>query len=173
MSESTSATIDASMGEPASAPATARLRGPWTVETLARNEAPSLGADTVQPKGQPVDGEQRFLAFSCGSASLGTRACARDNDWGSSVADVNLSDREIDILRCLIFGDANKVISRQLHISEATVKVHVKTILRKLRAAGRSRAMSSSVRTLIVSARVTFEFSSKVRAAARTGRSEL
>ena len=46
------------------------------LETLARNEAPSLGADTVQPKGQPVDGEQRFLAFSCGSASLGTRAPA-------------------------------------------------------------------------------------------------
>lgn len=37
MSESTSATIDASLGEPAREPATARLRGPWTVETLARN----------------------------------------------------------------------------------------------------------------------------------------
>lgn len=36
------------------------------LETLARNEAPGLGADTVQPKGEPADGEQRFLAFRCG-----------------------------------------------------------------------------------------------------------
>jgi len=46
------------------------------LETLARNEAPSLGADTVQPKGQPADGEQRFLAFRCGSANVSTRAPA-------------------------------------------------------------------------------------------------
>jgi hypothetical protein len=35
------------------------------LETLARNEAPGLQADTVQPKGDPADGEQRFLAFRC------------------------------------------------------------------------------------------------------------
>lgn len=35
------------------------------LETLARNEAPDLRADTVQPKGPPVDGGQRFLAFRC------------------------------------------------------------------------------------------------------------
>lgn len=38
------------------------------LETLARNEAPGLQADTVQPRGEPVDGEQRFAAFRCGSA---------------------------------------------------------------------------------------------------------
>lgn len=41
------------------------------LETLARNEAPGLQADTVQPKGEPADGEQRFLAFRCGSARPG------------------------------------------------------------------------------------------------------
>ena len=35
------------------------------LETLARNEAPSLQADTVQPKAEPADGAQRFLAFRC------------------------------------------------------------------------------------------------------------
>lgn len=39
------------------------------LETLARNEAPGLGADTVQPKAAPNDGEQRFLAFSCRGAA--------------------------------------------------------------------------------------------------------
>lgn len=36
------------------------------LETLARNEAPGLGADTVQPLGPPADGEQRWAALRCG-----------------------------------------------------------------------------------------------------------
>ena len=36
------------------------------LETLARNEAPGLGADTVQPLGEPADGTQRYAAFRCG-----------------------------------------------------------------------------------------------------------
>ncbi len=46
------------------------------LETLARNEAPGLQADTVQPKGEPADGEQRFLAFRCGSQRPGPAASA-------------------------------------------------------------------------------------------------
>lgn len=42
------------------------------LETLARNEAVDLSADTVQPRGEPADGEQRFVAFRCGGAA-GTR----------------------------------------------------------------------------------------------------
>jgi hypothetical protein len=45
------------------------------LEVLARNEAPGLGADTVQPKAPPADGAQRFLAFACGTA--GAAAAAR------------------------------------------------------------------------------------------------
>ena len=41
------------------------LRVSDELETLARNEAPSLAADTVQAKGPPVDGAQRWLAFRC------------------------------------------------------------------------------------------------------------
>lgn len=52
----------------------------------------------------------------------------------------NLSDRESEILRCLVLGYPNKVISRHLRISEATVKVHVKAVLRKLRVQNRTQA---------------------------------
>jgi len=38
------------------------------LEVLARNEAPALGADTVQPLNEPMDGEQRFAAYRCGGA---------------------------------------------------------------------------------------------------------
>lgn len=44
------------------------------LEMLARNEAGSLNADTVQAKGPPVDGEQRFLAYACGAQRDSARA---------------------------------------------------------------------------------------------------
>jgi hypothetical protein len=42
------------------------LRVREELETLARNEAPGLGADTVQPVGPPTAGAQRFNAWKCG-----------------------------------------------------------------------------------------------------------
>ena len=37
------------------------------LETLARNEAPGIQANTVQPLGDPADGAQRFAAYRCSS----------------------------------------------------------------------------------------------------------
>jgi two-component system nitrate/nitrite response regulator NarL len=51
-----------------------------------------------------------------------------------------LSVRETVILRCLMEGDSNKLIARKFDITEATVKVHVKAILRKIRAKNRTQA---------------------------------
>jgi DNA-binding NarL/FixJ family response regulator len=51
-----------------------------------------------------------------------------------------LSPREKLILRCLIEGDSNKSIARKIDIAEATVKVHVKAILRKIRVHNRTQA---------------------------------
>ncbi|WP_147425964.1 response regulator transcription factor [Teichococcus wenyumeiae] len=51
-----------------------------------------------------------------------------------------LSCREHQILQCLINGLTNKAIARDLDISEATVKVHVKALLRKTRLANRTQA---------------------------------
>jgi hypothetical protein len=42
-----------------------RLKVRDELETLARNEAPGLGADTVQPVAPPVSGEQRYIAWRC------------------------------------------------------------------------------------------------------------
>lgn len=52
----------------------------------------------------------------------------------------NLSEREQDVLGGLKEGHPNKIIARQLEVSEATVKVHVKSILRKLNLANRTQA---------------------------------
>ena len=70
-----------------------------------------------------------------------TEPCEQaDMEEAATVDSANLSAREMDILRRLIAGLPNKVISRQLAISEATVKVHVKAVLRKLRVANRTQA---------------------------------
>jgi two-component system nitrate/nitrite response regulator NarL len=52
----------------------------------------------------------------------------------------NLSLREIDILKRLVHGESNKQISRRFGISETTVKVHMKAILRKIRLRNRTQA---------------------------------
>ena len=51
-----------------------------------------------------------------------------------------LSPREMAILRHLIEGNSNKSIARKIDIAEATVKVHVKAILRKIRVQNRTQA---------------------------------
>ena len=59
---------------------------------------------------------------------------------GKSVESYGLSERELEILRCLVNGDANKVIANRLDITEATVKVHMKSLLRKIKAGNRTQA---------------------------------
>jgi len=54
-------------------------------------------------------------------------------------ADGHLSERELEIVRHLTEGLPNKVIANELLITEATVKVHVKTILKKLGVANRTQ----------------------------------
>jgi len=64
----------------------------------------------------------------------------QNNTGAPTIHSANLSAREVEILRCLIMGLPNKVISRRLSISEATVKVHVKAVLRKLHVMNRTQA---------------------------------
>lgn len=47
--------------------------------------------------------------------------------------------RELDVLRLLREGQPNKLIAYQLRISENTAKVHVRNIMRKLRATNRTQ----------------------------------
>lgn len=51
-----------------------------------------------------------------------------------------LSERELQILQCLANGDPNKVIANRLSITEATVKVHIKGVLKKIPASNRTQA---------------------------------
>lgn len=63
-----------------------------------------------------------------------------DSQTPEPILNGKLSDREIAILRCLVNGQSNKVIAATLNISESTVKVHLKSILRKTGARNRTQA---------------------------------
>lgn len=51
-----------------------------------------------------------------------------------------LSDRETQVLKGLTEGKSNKEIARDLDLSEPTVKLHVKTLYRKINVANRTQA---------------------------------
>jgi len=63
----------------------------------------------------------------------------------------HLSSRETQILRCLERGQSNKLIARELDIAEATVKVHVQALLRKMQVTNRTQA-AMAARTFLGSA---------------------
>ena len=51
-----------------------------------------------------------------------------------------LSQRELDVLRGVCAGKSNKEIARDLDLQEVTIKLHVKTMSRKLNAKNRTHA---------------------------------
>jgi DNA-binding NarL/FixJ family response regulator len=65
-------------------------------------------------------------------------------------ADAPLTAREIEVLRLVASGHANKEISARLFINEETTKTHVKNILAKLGAKDRTHAVSLGLKRGII-----------------------
>jgi DNA-binding NarL/FixJ family response regulator len=63
---------------------------------------------------------------------------------------VNLSTRELDVLRLLVGGKRNREIASSLDIAEGTVKLHVSSILGKLGAVDRTEAVTVALQRGIV-----------------------
>jgi DNA-binding NarL/FixJ family response regulator len=61
-----------------------------------------------------------------------------------------LTSRELDVLRLVAAGKANKLIAAELGISERTARTHVSRILRKLRLSSRTQAALWAVREGLV-----------------------
>ena len=61
-----------------------------------------------------------------------------------------LTARELDVLRQVAAGRSNKAVATELQISESTVKAHLKTILAKLDADGRTHGVMIAVKRGII-----------------------
>jgi two-component system, NarL family, nitrate/nitrite response regulator NarL len=92
---------------------------------------------------------ERFIPADVGLALLNAQPRDYEVGFGLSAAAVpanngpsgkSLSGREAQILHLITQGAANKVIARELGLAEATVKVHVKAILRKVKVSNRTQA---------------------------------
>ena len=65
-------------------------------------------------------------------------------------ADDQLTAREIEVLRLIASGNANKIVADHLSITEETVKAHVKSILSKLDANDRTHAVTIALKRGII-----------------------
>ena len=68
------------------------------------------------------------------------------SELAEHAAEEDLTAREIEVLRLIATGNANKEIARQLFIAEETVKSHVTNILSKLQANDRTHAVTIAVK---------------------------
>src|SRR5262249_5067797 len=104
------------------------------------NEAPPVGTEhDIGSIGVVSKAATRPAGNGCGTAQ--PNGPDGDTHWALSQPNApRLSEREAQILDGLVQGHANKVIARTCDITEATVKVHMKSILRKIQVANRTQA---------------------------------
>ena len=92
-------------------------------------------------------------AAAAGQVQLSPKAAARlMREVRAPDSPETLTEREVDVLRLLAQGQANKQIAHNLRIGEKTVKTHVSNILAKLRVPSRTQAALYAVRIGLVSA---------------------
>ena len=71
-------------------------------------------------------------------------------DMAEHHMDDALTEREIQVLREVAAGNANKMVAQLLHVSEETVKAHMKSILSKLGANDRTHAVTIALKRGII-----------------------
>jgi len=104
-------------------------------------EALEIGAAGFVPKTLPAKSlvnAVRFMAMGEQYAPIDFMTAAQEVE--SNPLAEKLSQRELQVLKGLTEGKSNKEIARDLDLREPTVKLHVKTLYRKVGAANRTQA---------------------------------
>jgi len=138
----------------------AKIRSKIVMFTVSDNETDVLqalkfGADGYLLKdSEPEEIIEKISKAIDGELVLSdplTQTIARSIQQSSSTSSIfeKLTKREVEILRHITRGDSNKVIGNVLGITEATVKVHIKNLLKKLSLRTRVEAAVWAVRNKI------------------------
>lgn len=90
---------------------------------------------------------ETIRAVNSGHKRLSSEIAAEIAEHASDDA---LTPREIDVLRLVSGGNANKEVAAQLTLTEETVKSHVRSILSKLGAKDRTHAVAIGVKRGII-----------------------
>lgn len=78
--------------------------------------------------------------------ALGARAAVALPAGSAEIKLPGITERQMDVLRCVIRGKPNKVIARDLDISEGTVKLHLSAVFRALGAHNRTEAVYAAAK---------------------------
>jgi DNA-binding NarL/FixJ family response regulator len=90
---------------------------------------------------------ETIRAVHAGQKRLSSEAAV---EIAEHATDCGLTPREIDVLRLVAMGNANKEVGARLSLTEVTVKSHVKSILAKLGASDRTHAVTIALRRGII-----------------------
>ncbi len=112
-----------------------------TANKMIAEQALELGAAGFLPKSMAASSLVNAVKFM----AMGEKYAPLDFMTGEDEASDHplrkqLSEREIQVLSGLCRGLANKEIAREIELQEVTVKLHVKTLCRKLDAKNRTHA---------------------------------
>lgn len=125
-----------------------------TVVVLSADETPETvlgaideGASGFIPKtSQPGAMRAALETVLAGGVYLPPRVLGLRSEAAPAETALGLSPRQLDVLKLLIHGKSNKVICRELDLSESTVKTHLGAIFRKLDANSRTQAVVAAAR---------------------------
>jgi two-component system nitrate/nitrite response regulator NarL len=112
----------------------------------------SISRDALRESLRLVDAGEKVFPSELALQFPVLAAKPQTGEAGSASAEAELSTREVEILQCLANGQSNKAIAKNLEIAEATVKVHVKRILRKAHASNRTQAALWAIATGVAAA---------------------
>jgi two-component system, NarL family, nitrate/nitrite response regulator NarL len=111
--------------------------GPEDIAPLSGVLTYDLSADTFVLALRLIDSGERVVARDLG---LKRKPIAPPYNTEPALGRPRLTPREREILSYLVEGHSNKVIAGYLGVTEATVKVHLKSVLRKINVANRTQA---------------------------------
>ena len=118
-------------------------------EPATIRSALALGVRGFLPKSEPAEVIAQALTLVCaGGTYIPAQAMAGLAEGSTPApappiggASQGLTPRQLDVLRCLAQGLPNKLIARELALTEGTVKIHIAAILRVLGARNRTEAL--------------------------------
>jgi DNA-binding NarL/FixJ family response regulator len=112
-----------------------------TAPRSVAEQALAEGAAGFLPKSMSTRTLVAALRFMAAGEVYAPMSMMTDREGpAASLAGAQLTPRETEVLRLLCQGLANKEIARELDLQEVTVKLHVKTLYRKIGARNRTHA---------------------------------
>lgn len=111
-----------------------------TAPRSVADAALAAGAAGFLPKTMSTRTLVAAIRFMAAGEVYAPMAMMTDREPTASLAGAQLSERETEVLRYLCEGLANKEIARRIDLQEVTVKLHVKTLYRKIGARNRTHA---------------------------------